>query len=299
MSDPFRCAASSLGHREELVGTASTVRAFLLIEAPGPWGVDALQDCRLPSDVKEGLARSTQRTGVRPLLIRRHGRSDPDGLRVFAAYADPVLPWVETTRLEDAWDLRDIDLDALGAGRSPGLEPHGSALFLVCTHGRHDVCCAELGRPVAAALAGAHPEETWEVSHIGGDRFAGNVLVLPHGLYYGRVDAESALGLAEAHLDSRLDLDHLRGRSGYGFAAQAAEIFLRRELDCVGIDALSLRAHRREGAETESVFSHGTQRWTVRVRSTVGQPTQLTCRATRENPATAHTLETCILHSDA
>ena len=292
MSDPFRCAASSLGRREDLVGTASTVRAFLLIEAPGPWGVDALQDCRLPEDLKSSLARSSRRTGVRPLLIRRHGRSDPAGLRVFAAYADPARPWVETIRLDDPQDLLDIDLAALGAGRSPGLEPHESALFLVCTHGRHDVCCAELGRPVAAALAGAHPAETWEVSHIGGDRFAGNVLVLPHGLYYGRVDAESALDLADAHLDSRLDLDHLRGRSGYSFAAQAAEIFLRRELDCVGIDEMRLRTHRRDGAETESVFWHGARRSTVRVRSTVGEPTQLTCRAAREHPATAHTLLT-------
>src|SRR4029453_5830608 len=59
--------------------------------------------------------------------------------------------------------------------------------------GRHGACCAERGRPVAAALAQAHPEETWEVSHIGGDRFAGNLLVLPNGLYYGRLDPGPAL----------------------------------------------------------------------------------------------------------
>ena len=96
--------------------------------------------------------------------------------------------------LTDIHEVHDLDVEALGAGRSPGLTPHAGPGLRVCTHGRHDTCCAERGRPVAAALAAAHPELTWEVSHIGGDRFAANALVLPHGLYYGRLDADSVVG---------------------------------------------------------------------------------------------------------
>src|SRR5690606_7696048 len=118
--------------------------------------------------------------------------------------------------LGDIHEVLDLDLAALGAGRSPGLTRVDDSLFCVCTHGRHDACCAERGRPVAAALEAAHPEQTWEVSHIGGDRFAANMVVLPHGLYYGRLDAVSALGVAGTHLAGGLDLDHLRGRSGLG-----------------------------------------------------------------------------------
>src|ERR687890_196141 len=51
----FRCAAASLARDEPLVGTASTVRAFLLVENAGPWGVDAMRDVRLPEDVKRPL----------------------------------------------------------------------------------------------------------------------------------------------------------------------------------------------------------------------------------------------------
>ncbi len=36
MTAPFRCAVSSSGRTDELAGTASTVRAFLLVEEPGP-----------------------------------------------------------------------------------------------------------------------------------------------------------------------------------------------------------------------------------------------------------------------
>ena len=46
------------------------------------------------------------------------------------------------------------------------------------------------------ALAAAYPEETWECSHLGGDRFAGTMNLLPHGLSYGRVPAGRAPAVA-------------------------------------------------------------------------------------------------------
>ena len=130
---------------------------------------------------------------MRPLLIRRPDRSAVDGHRVFAAYADPVRPWLESGTVDDLHDVLDLDLFGLRAGRTSGLARDESSIFCVCTHGKHDTCCAERGRPAAAALEAAHRDHTWEVSHIGGDRFAGNMLVLPHGLYYGRIDAVTAL----------------------------------------------------------------------------------------------------------
>lgn len=290
MSDPFRCAARSLARDEPLAGTASTVRAFLMIEVPGPWGEDALHDSRLPDEVKTGLARHIKQAGVRPLLIRRHGRSEPDGCRVFTGYADPVNPWLETATLNDPHELLDVDLSGLRVGRSTGLTPHDAPVFLVCTHGRHDACCAERGRPVAAALCGVFPDETWEVSHIGGDRFAGNVLVLPHGLYYGRVEASSAATLAAEHTAGRLDLERLRGRSGHGFAVQAAEIFLRRRLELPENDALRLTGHERAGQDTTAVFAGRDGAWTVQVRTTAAAPALLTCRAGVENNPPVHEL---------
>ena len=66
-------------------------------------------------------------------------------------------------------------------------------ILLVCTHGVHDTCCALRGRPVAAALAARWPGQVWECSHVGGDRFAPNVVVLPDGFYYGNLDPETAV----------------------------------------------------------------------------------------------------------
>lgn len=289
--DPaFRCAGASALRDDPLAGTASTVRAFLLVEHTGSWGSSALRDARLPDGLGPALVRLAAAAKVRPLLVRRPDRRrHRDGLRVFAAWAHPARPWLESTVLADPHTLLDLDLAALGAGRSPGLTPYDGSLLCVCTHGRHDACCAERGRPVAAALARAHPEETWEVSHIGGDRFAGNALVLPDGLYYGRLDAGSALAVARGHAAGELDLDHLRGRSGFAMPVQAAELALRRQLAETRNDAVRLVSRTVDGAVTVAVFAVAAAEWEVTVHTILGDDlVQLTCQAVRDNPVPRH-----------
>lgn len=291
--DPaFRCATASVRREEPLIGTASAVRAFLLIEHSGSWGVNALRDARLPDGLGQSLLKAAAAARVRPLLIRRPNRSvDPDGLRVFAAFAHPSLPWAETDVLDHPHELLDLDLAALGQGRSPGLTPFEGSLLCVCTHGRHDACCAETGRPVASALAAAHPKETWEVSHIGGDRFAGNLLVLPHGLYYGRLDPESSVLVAASHAAGLLALDHLRGRSSYAMPVQYAEVALRRQLDERRIDAVRLVTRRAVDNATDAIFEVAGTHWSVRVRTASSTDLQqLTCRASRDNSVQVHEL---------
>jgi hypothetical protein len=281
----FRCSTDSSALAEPLAGTASTVRAFLLLEVTGPWGVDALRDCRLPSELARELRRRCDGLGVRPLLIRRHGQRRLAGVRCYGAYADPHQPWMETATLARHEEVLDLDLGGLCRGRSMGLERQTDPVFCVCTHGRHDACCAERGRPLAAALSVSHPAQTWECSHIGGDRFAGNILVLPDGLYYGRADHETGPRIADTHLAGRVALDHLRGRAGFGFATQAAEWHLRHRLGLTGTGELALTHQSVDGDVTDAVFAvpapDGTRRWRVRVRTLRAEPRRLTCRADR------------------
>jgi hypothetical protein len=287
---PFRCAQASLAVEEPQEGTASTVRAFLLVEAPGPWGFEVDRDSRLPAEVKERFRALEHHHRVRPLLIRRPGRPVAGPVRVFAGFVRSERPWLETTTLATVEELLDLDVDRLADGHSPGLEPTTEPLFAVCTHGRHDACCAERGRPLCAALARVAPEHTWEVSHVGGDRFSANVLVLPHGLYYGRLRPEDAAAFAAVHLDGHLDLDHLRGRSSYPFSVQAAEIHVRRHLGLTRIEPLHLLGHERHGTETTALFAVDGDTWAVRVHTVVGDPRQLTCRAQRSSLGPLHRL---------
>ncbi len=232
-------------------GTATHLRAFLLVEHHGPWGLSAPRDSRLPDEVKRHFAGHRS---IKILLARRHHRAHR-GSTYQAMLCVPSRRLLLGTTFEDPLELCDLDLEAVGRGQSPDWEPVPGPVYGVCTHGRHDACCAERGRPVCQALTAGRPEETWEVSHVGGDRFAPNMVVLPEGLYYGRLDPESVTEVADLHEAGRLHLDHLRGRSTYPMPVQYAEVVLRRRLGEDRLDAV--RLVERDGGRCEFAVGDG------------------------------------------
>jgi hypothetical protein len=157
-----------------------------------------------------------------------------------------------------------------------------SAIYLVCTHGRHDACCALRGRAVAAELARQRPDDAWECSHLGGDRFAPNVLVLPEGLYYGRVPRSRSRELVAAHDRSEVVIDLLRGRTAFRPAVQAAQHFARLATDSRSIaDLRPLDTRTTEQGDVTIDLEHPDGRMTVTVRPSVGDESgYLTCKAT-------------------
>jgi hypothetical protein len=186
---------------------------------------------------------------------------------------------MERAHLEDVRDVATLDLDALGRGASVGLTPTEDPLFAVCTHGRRDPCCAERGRPLASALSEAFPEQTWESTHIGGDRFAGNMLAFPHGFYFGRVDPTEAVEVATGYVAGAIDLGHLRGRSCRPTDVQAAEHHLRAHLALTGIDDVTVVDVSRAGTETFSTFLTPLGSHRVGVRRELGPEQRLTCHS--------------------
>lgn len=279
-ADEFRCSVAAEARADDLAGTATHLAAFLLVEHHGPWGVSAPRGSRMPAEVRRHLLLHKS---VRVLLARRHLRAHRGrSYRVFLAV--PRTGLLLTSTVEDHRDLLALDLDGIAHGRLPDWPEAPGPLYGVCTHGRHDACCAERGRPVAASLSSVRPGETWEVSHIGGDRFAANMVVLPTGLYYGRLDSASVLAVAERHEGGRLDLDLLRGRTTVPMSVQYAEIALRRHLDEDRLSAVRLVG--RDGAT--SVFTHEGRRYAVTVRRSLTAPARLACAASRLNPVPVH-----------
>jgi hypothetical protein len=210
---------------------------------------------------------------------------------VVAARAAGAASWAEAADLDRVDDVRDLDLAALGAGRSLGLEPEDAPVLAVCTHGRHDACCAELGRPVALELAsGPHAAAVWEASHVGGDRFAGNLVVLPRGLYYGGLDPASAREVAAATARGEVLLEHLRGRSDLPMAVQVADIAVRREHALVAFDDVRPGAVRVDQDLTTARFAvTGRGEVEVVVRRVAGADAhQLTCSARRASAIPGH-----------
>jgi hypothetical protein len=290
------CSVVSRALDEPLYATASRVRAWVLIEQSGPWGREALIESRLGPTVGGALHRRAHAAGVRALLIRRPGRGLPGPRHVFLAHTGRRARWLEELSLDDPAELLDLDWDRLSLGEPPGYGVQDTRpIYLACTNGRHDQCCATWGRPLALELVAAAGDRVWECSHIGGDRFAGNLVCLPEGVYYGRVGPEEAPRVVALHQRGRLDLEHYRGRCIYLPVVQAAEHFLRRELDLVEIDGLVAES-RKDGADGVVAVRFATvagDRWLVRLRVTPGDPERLlTCQAVEAHrPPAYHLLD--------
>lgn len=281
MTVGFRCSAAARLRGDQLAGTASVVRSFLLLEESGPWGREAWLDARLPSGLGAEVLRRAEAAGVRPLLIRRRSASaSTEHRKVFAANVKPTGAELFEGSVTDPRELLDLDFTAFGADLSVTDQP----LFLVCIHGRHDACCAERGRPVFTALQLIEPETVWGASHLGGDRFAANLVALPDGLYFGGLDPHNAPTVVSEYQQGRLAIEQFRGRSCWPMPVQAAEIELQRHRGDFSTDGYHLLSRQQSDAGLVVRFGTpgGVQR--VLVRRLAQPDRQLTCTAERLNP---------------
>jgi hypothetical protein len=209
-----------------MLGTAFPAARLLLVEQPFPWGFEGLRTSRFDPATALAVEARARGEGIRVQAIRRPGRGAPRAHRRWALVdtrdAARTLRWGTFT--DDA-ELLELPLDGSVGEADPG------PLYLVCTHGKHDPCCALRGRPLTAALAAARPRQVWQASHLSGCRFAPTVLVLPLGLMYGRVPPSAAPELVSAAEADEVIGPLLRGRIGLPPAAQAAIGFAHEQLD--------------------------------------------------------------------
>lgn len=238
------CSELSAAALEELAGTATRARRFLLVEVRESWGRDVVPDSALPDSVTERLTRWADESGGdgRVLFVRKPERRDAATTAVFLAQVGEQGGTLARRELDRIEDLVHADLDPGGP------EQVTLPIFLVCTHGRRDACCARLGVPLYDALRRyVEPEAVWQCSHLGGHRFAGNVLVLPQGVMLGRVLPLDAARVAAQLADDAIPLGHYRGRVIHEPAVQAAELSIRERLGAPQLAALRYLGPTRDG----------------------------------------------------
>jgi hypothetical protein len=273
------CSDRSLERDDPLAGTGGHGARWLLVEIDGAWGEHAFFQSRLDPTIGRALVRRAELAGIRPVAIRRFGRRADErraqrSWRWALADARPGLEAIRWGVVDDPSDLLELPLDGTaGVART---EP----ALLVCTHARHDQCCAVRGRPVAQSLASSFPELTWESSHLGGDRFAATMIVLPQGLYFGRVPTVRAPDIIDAYERGEIVEEYFRGRSSLSNVAQAAEAFARRETADKRIDAFTVVSEARTDDGWTVELTHGGGVLTVDICETASAPLLSTCAAT-------------------
>lgn len=233
-------------------GTAEHVDVWLLLEYSASWKPKANEDNTLSAAVNKWLQKSVESLSTagmkaRPQFIREAEASETD-LRFIVATQTGM--WCFSAKAFDDFLNLDIkaflaepDIRAAGMGSPGSIGSLGSLAvkelrepqYFVCMNGQRDRCCARFGRPIIERLQ-ALDATVWHISHLGGHRFAPNVLCLPQGAVYGRlqeVEVEAFFTAVEAN---ELYFQALRGRSWYPKIVQAAEAMAERQgLDWLGL----------------------------------------------------------------
>ena len=267
--NPF-CAELSAAAGESVGATASRVDRWILLEYRGLWSPDPLRGSMLDEAVKGHLGELVSEPRTRLLFIRRP-RSHHHGVLCYTALTRERGAEIAVRRLERHEDLVGLDL----FGGDDG-EPLEHPLFAVCTHGKRDRCCARYGRPLYDAIADQVDRDwVWQCTHVGGDRFAGNLVCFPEGLYFGRVGLGDVWPLIDAYLAGKIYLECYRGRCCYPFTVQAAEEAVRRATGLTGVEDIELVEVDGERV----VLNAGGKRYEAEVTEELGEPTYLTCNA--------------------
>ncbi len=276
--DTAQCSAFSLESGEQLYGTASRTDLWILIEYHEAIGAKALVDSSLSEELKSylsGYQKSLPNTRI--LLIKKARQSEVDSRRVFICKSSTVSPRVYSALISDYDDLLEIDVKRFFSGApDPNFELYDKPVFLVCTNGRRDPCCARWGVPVLNEASIHTGDNLWQTSHVGGHRFAANVICLPHGIYYGRVRPENVGELIDDYQQGIMSLNHYRGRSSYPPEAQAGEYFLQVQSSITDINAYRL----------DSIQTINTKEWEVEFLSNMDGSRFSVHLTTEPNPVT-------------
>ena len=105
--------------------------------------------------------------------------------------------------------------------------------ILVCTHGRHDKCCAKFGQELVNNLRNHLKDqqeniEVFDSSHLGGHRFAPTMIDFPSGRVYGQLNSKEIPEYLECRKLGMVYSQAYRGSVFLPDLVQVAEAYVQR-----------------------------------------------------------------------
>ena len=254
MAETLTCSSQSRSVVESLAGTVKPTDIFYLIETNvteyGGWGHEIVKKITNEGDFAPYVQHLQQVLRTKVLLIREPRANQKN---FYIAITNQAQPKLYHAMLSSYDDLLNVDMSTVAPGRVPEINGQPMTemdeLYAVCTNGKHDACCSTLGIPVYNAMvqqAGA--DKVWQVSHMGGHRFAATLIAFPQGIQYGYLDPHHAEEVVINHRAGYILTHKYRGRSSYGNAGldvasqqvtEVAEHHVREQEKIYKIDDLS------------------------------------------------------------
>ncbi len=263
----FFCSDLAREYEVPIIGTATRGDIWFLVEYNGTWGAKAFEESDIPQAVKHFLSDfAVAGKRVRILLIRRDRSKYHKGINFFVGLTSEREPRLYEFHLDEYDEILNLDLTGLlsgGGGDSAHLR--AEPLFLVCTNGRRDKCCALYGPNVYQELVEEAGDEVWQSSHIGGHNQAPIMLFFPHGVNYGRTTPAETREVVSEYQRGRVVLDHYRGRVGLENHLQAVEHFWREKTGVLELP----------GMKIETVSQLDDDQWVVGVSGNNGVVEQI------------------------
>jgi hypothetical protein len=242
--DGLLCSQIASQYGVPLVGKATRGDIWFLIEYPGSWGEKAFEQSEIPAGVKEYFYKFSETNPfIRTLLIRKPGSHKQRELKFFVGLTHPMKPLLFEYQVKNYSDLLKIDLESIIAGLpvEPSYERE-EPLYLVCTNGKRDKCCAIYGPGIYHAMAEEAGDAVWQSSHIGGHNKAPVALFFPYGVNYGRTTPSQARNLVKQFHQGKVVLSHYRGRVCFDDYIQAGEHYWREQTGILNLPGMQVES---------------------------------------------------------
>ncbi|EIW75590.1 hypothetical protein CONPUDRAFT_112147 [Coniophora puteana RWD-64-598 SS2] len=234
-----RLATSATGALPDLVGTAPSHRSYIFLHTPQPPSeyparyATPLQRALLLRTVKWGGSVNFSWSPEQPAYPIAASGDQAYHLTAFSRNGRLAL---EGVRMENVEEVAKR-LQEHAEGGAIAVKKDEDVHLYVCTHGSRDCRCGDTGGAVVRALqeelkrrnaqdpnGPSSRVKVAETAHVGGHKYAANILVYPHGEWLGYVEPEDVPAVLDAVFkrptrpasasDPPLCPPHWRGRMG-------------------------------------------------------------------------------------
>ena len=217
------CSKYSSENREAISGTAPDWDTLILVSLSTPWQPNIEDSNNFPDGISEIVkSASSSSNKIRMQCIIPDEDYIWSGLTKVIQYSKQLtsdyFSKFQKLEFDISFDnlsefirklIIDKDSDLIGQGMTN--HPDCRDIF-VCTHGSQDVCCASFGFPIYSKLKNKFQKyefentRVWRTSHIGGHRYAPNVIDMPNGRVWSRFGVDDIDGI----FDMQYSVDEIK-----------------------------------------------------------------------------------------
>ena len=204
--DARLCSAFSTAADEDPGGSAFSWNRCMIVEVPDPWEAQVHRSRYFPPGVWEVVMSADGSESEAKLHCMlpddEYSREGHTRIILFSRPRGPfsrfekseyLVPTDRTARLVD--ELLSSS-PALGPFEEFRQDTSSTRDILVCTHGSHDTCCGTFGYPIYEQIRNEDARRpgsnirVFRVSHLGGHRFAPNLVDMPEGRNWVRMGVD-------------------------------------------------------------------------------------------------------------